>query len=361
MKIWTVKEARDEILEELSLQDEIFVEYDELSGYFNKAITEAETEIMLANNGAYDEYFLTKGFVPTVLGQEIYELPWNIYANKIRAVVYANGSLIYPIKRFRRKQKFVNQAFTEEYGASDYYRYTLINDGPGQAQMLIRPALRDQTIMPPSASAFTPVSVDYYRSASRVPIIGALCNPEILAPSQFNGGTNVITVNSGSLTYGILSQGKVGCYPGSIAYVTGDAVQLRIGPGGVLPSGLSVDTTYYVIAVTATSIKLATTKQNASLGTAIAIGTGALVFASMRIQATTAIVDATLLDIPEFTMYLIAHAMVPVAKKEGGVDIGFAVSERDRLKGLMIAALTQGVPDDNDTIEGDYTSYFEQS
>lgn len=361
MKIWTVLEAITKINNDLSLQDEQFVNYDEMSGYFNDAITEAESEIQLSTNGAYDEYFLTSYYIPVVQGTELYALPDNIYANKIRGVDYHNGSLIYPIKRYRRTQKFINQDFTQQYGASDFYRYTLINDNPGQAQMVMRPALRETAILPPSASAFTPITMWYYRVCTRVPMIGEYCNPEVLNNSQFNISTNVITVNSGTRTYGIVSQGQVGGFPGSIAYITGDQVQFKPGPTGALPSGITQGTVYFVIAVTATTIKIATTLANALAGTAVAIGTQGTVFAVMTVAATTAIVNATLLDIPEFTTFLIAHAKVPVAKKEGGVDIEKAEQDRDRIKALMVAALTQGVPDDNDTIEADFSSYVEQS
>lgn len=52
-------------------------------------------------------------------------------------------------------------------------------------------------------------------------------------------------------------------------YHTGDLV--RVSTTGTLPAGLAVSTNYWVIAVTATEIKLATSLENALLGTAIDI------------------------------------------------------------------------------------------
>ena len=357
MKIWTFLEAKNKILNDLSLQDEVFVSYDELSGYFNDALTDAEAEIILTNG----EYLLTSGYLPAVLGQELYALPDNIYANKIRGVDYANGSLIYSIKQYRRRQKFINQDFTEQYGAADFYQYTLINDYPGQATMRIRPALRESAIMPPASGSFTPIQIWYYRNCVRVPMTGEYCNPELLAPTQFNISTNVITVASGTTSYGVVSKGQAGCFPGSITLITGDAVKFQASPVGTLPSGLTAGAVYYVIKVTATTIKVATTLALALAGTALALGSQGTVSIVMTVAATSAIIEATLLDIPEFTPYIIAHVACPIAKKEGGVDLADARAERDRLKGLMVAALTEAIPDDDDIIQADYSTYFEIS
>ena len=281
MKVWTVLEARTKIINDFSLQDEAFISYDELSGYLNDAINNAESEIMLTNG----EYFLTSGYLPSATGVEVYQLPDNIYANKIRGFIYSNGSLIYPIKQYRRKQKFINQAFTEEYGASDFYRYTLINDYPGQSQLRMRPASREQAVMPPLANPFTPHILWYYRTCTRVPYTGEFCNPEVLAATQFNTSTNAITVNSGNQTYGIASQGVAGCFPGSINYITGDQVQFKPGVGGTLPSGLTQGTVYFVIATSATQISVATTLANALANTPVSLGSQGTVSSIMTVAA----------------------------------------------------------------------------
>lgn len=59
-------------------------------------------------------------------------------------------------------------------------------------------------------------------------------------------------------------------------YNTGDVIAL-INSGGALPTGLAVDTAYYVIQVDASTFKLATSRANAFAGTAInitAVGSG---------------------------------------------------------------------------------------
>jgi hypothetical protein len=78
---------------------------------------------------------------------------------------------------------------------------------------------------------------------------------EYFATSAVNTGTDVITVAN--------------------SYETGDALVVR--SSNTVPAGLTANTTYYAIRLTATTIKLATTADNAAAGTAINItsqGTG---------------------------------------------------------------------------------------
>lgn len=74
---------------------------------------------------------------------------------------------------------------------------------------------------------------------------------EYFEPADVNTGTNVITVAN--------------------SYQTGD--QLVVRSTGTVPAGLTVNTTYFAIRDSATEIRLATTAENASAGTAIDITT----------------------------------------------------------------------------------------
>lgn len=365
MKIWTYGEAKTKILTDCDLNDEVFVSPNELIGYFNEGLKEAEAEIHTMNAEA--DYFLTKAFVPLVTGTGKYNLPDNIYANKIRNVLYVNGSVIYPVNQYRRRGKFINMAFTDQYGSADDYRYALFNDVPGQARMELHPVSRETAILPPSASASTPMIMWYMRNCARIPLVAVgssaaeFCNPEIIAPTQINTSTNVITVSSGSQTYGVKGQGVVGCYPGSINYVTGDQVQITAAPGGTLPSPLVFGTTYFVIALTATTIKLATTLANAQAGTAITLTSQGTVFAVITVAATTAIVNAALIDIPEYTDFVIQWAKCCTLNKELKAVPDSDSAKLGDLKKQMIDSLTLAIPDDDDEIEADYSFYQELS
>ncbi len=357
MKIWTYLEASTKIKEDLSMQDETFISANGFAGKFNDALTEAEAEIVTLSK----DYLLTNAFIPIITGQEDFPLPDNMYANKIRGCMYTNGSLIYPIKQYRNMQKFENQLYTETYGEADPYRYTIMNDNPGQAYFKLRPMSRETAVLPPSASPFTPVILWYLRNCTRVPLTGEFCNPEVLAPSQFDTGTDTITTNMGLPVYGIPGKGKVGAFPGSISLVTGDAVIFKPAFGGSIPSGLIPGVTYYWISETATTGKIASSLANAIAATPIPLVTQGTVFTIMTVAATIPTQNATVLDIPEFTPYLIQHVKVACIDKDVDPRYDSAVAERERLKKLMVDTLTEAVVDEDTFIQPDFTSYLEHS
>lgn len=357
MKIWTYNEAKTKILTDLDLLDETFISPNEMIGYFNEALSEAEAEIQALRQ----DYFLTKYFLPLVTGQALYALPSNIYANKIRALMYSNGSIIYPISQYRRMGKFNNMAFTDQYGASDDYRYLIVNNGPGQSQIELHPVSRETAILPPSANAFTPAFLWYVRNCARVPLVGEYCNPETIAPTQVNTGTNQIQTYAGSKTIGIQQQGVAGGFPGSIAYVTADQVQFQPAPGGTLPSGLVAGQTYFVIAGAGGLIKIASSRANALAGTAVALGSAGTVYFTMQIAATAAIADASLLDIPEYTHFVMQWVKCRCMEKEGDPRIDGATQTLVALKKSMVDTLTEMVEDDDNTIEPDLSFYNEMN
>ncbi len=364
MELWTYKKAKQKILSDLDMQDESFVSPNELVGYFNEGLLEAETEISELNA----EYMLTKYYLPLQQGVSRYDLPYNILANKIRNIIYANGSTVYPIERYRRRNKFENIILTDNFGSADWYMYYLVNDVPGQAQLELSPTSRDTAIYPPQANAFTPATMWYIRNCARIPIVddgnfdAEYCNPEIVAPSAIDLGNRTIQTLSGTRTFGAPQLGRGGCYPGSIPYVTGDKVKLKAGPFGALPSPLVEDTVYYVIAMGSGLIKLATTLANAQAGTAIVMTDIGSVSMEIRVCATAAIVDATILDIPEFSPFVIQWAKVRCLQKDGGDPrLMGEVETLVDLKKQMVETLTNAIPDDNDEIERDLSHYMEMS
>ena len=140
-------------------QDTDFVTFDELVGYCNEAIDEAEAEI----HNFYEDYFLTSDLISLVAGTAEYAMPTNIYANKIRSVVYHNGSVIYKVKRVRDADKFLKAAINDQSGSQDYYRYIIINDSvTAGVQMKLYPASRE--------TSSTIMRRWYIRNATRVPL-----------------------------------------------------------------------------------------------------------------------------------------------------------------------------------------------
>lgn len=357
MKVWTYSEMYQKVLGDLDLEDETFIKPNEMVGYFNEAISEAASEILVLNQ----EYFLSKFYIPVVQGRSVYDLPWNIYSNKIRGIMYSNGSIQYQVKQYRRSDKFADIVETEVYGTSDYYRYYLVNNYAGQARIDIKPLLRESAIMPPQAGAFTPLIMWYIRNCARIPILKEYCNIELVAPSAVVFASGTIQTLAGTSTRGIPTQGVVGAYPGSIAYITGDIVRFTASATGTLPGGITDGTAYYVIAMGAGLIKLATSLQNAIAGTAISLSSAGTVSFMIEVQATTNIINATLIDIPEFATFVMQWVKCRCMEKEGDPRIDMAVEILTQQKKQMVDTLTEAIVDDDTIIEADYSFYRDQS
>lgn len=160
MKLWTYKEARDKIKLDLDLTEEDFVTENEFIGYFNEAIDEAEAEIHTLN----EDYFLTRATLPLCAGESDISLPDNIYAQKIRGLIYSNGSTLYPVRRVRGSQKFFDIAMSEQSVGSEDYRYLIRNDSSDAGYKI--------ALVPPSREDGDYLTLWYLRNANRVPLVG---------------------------------------------------------------------------------------------------------------------------------------------------------------------------------------------
>lgn len=342
-KIWTFGDALDKVRKDVDLTeddpDEEFVSFDEFAGYFNDGINEAQSEIVKID----EEYFLSKYNVPLVTDEDEYILPPNILAQKIRGIMYANGTTIYPVKKFRRMNKFENIAMAAQYGESADYMYYLLNDRPGQVRLVTVPPSREDAVVPPMASPFTPMQLWFIRGANKVPLTGEYCNREDILPTAVNTGTSVITVDP--------------IFP----YVTGNAVKLSLQGAATLPSPLVAGTVYYVIRLTDTTIQLASTLQNARAGTEIPLTTQGTLFFSMKVAATTDIMRATVLDIPEFTTFIMEWVKTNCMLKDGDPRLPLYASKTEAQRKLMVDTLTTREPDDESTVEMDYSIYQDLS
>jgi hypothetical protein len=98
MKLWTYGEAAQKISVELDLQEEKFITPDELMGMFNDGIDQAEQMIL----GLFEDYLLAEKQYTLVIGQDRYEMPEDIYANKIKCLWFNDGKFRYQIKRTRQ-------------------------------------------------------------------------------------------------------------------------------------------------------------------------------------------------------------------------------------------------------------------
>jgi hypothetical protein len=342
-KIYTYGELEAEIRLDTDLQeddpDEQFVTKNEMIGYCNSGILKAQSEIMTLQQ----DYFLTKTPVPLISGQDEFDLPSNIFANKLRGVVYKNGPIIYPVRKFKTYNKFESIAFGEIYSSSDDYRRYLKNDAPGQVKMVLVPPARETAILPPLSGTFTPMYYWYIRNANRVPIQGEYTNAENILSTSVDTSANTLAVSP------------------LVPYVTGDQIKLYLSGSNTLPSPLLEDTIYYAIAVSDTSIKLATSASNASAGTAIDLTTTGSDYFTMRVAATDTIIDATIIDIPEFYTFIKEWVKANCIYKDGDPRLPVTLQNIEQEKKLMIDTLVESEPDNDDTLSGDFTPYNEMS
>lgn len=110
---------------DLDLQEESFCTPAEMTGYLNDAVRDARAII----SNIEEDYFLASANLPLVLGSDEIVLPADIYASKIRSIIYnegGTGGRYYEVARIRNFHKFLRQVelARDSTNESDY-RYFL--------------------------------------------------------------------------------------------------------------------------------------------------------------------------------------------------------------------------------------------
>lgn len=219
-----------------------FVSNDEMAGYANEAIDVAEAEIISIK----EDYFVTSSGLTLVQGTSDYDLPSNIYAQKIKEIVYANGPKIYEILPLRAPRKFLEKALLD-YNPSGESEYNYILKS-------VTAGAQDKIVLVPTAQeSGAYVTIWYHRNANRIGM-----------------------VNSGELI-----------------------------------------------------------TRSAQL--------------------------ATVIDIPEFYLYLVEHMKVRCKEKEVGATLPVLRENLKIFKDEMVETLTERMPDNNNTVPPDLTIYEEHS
>lgn len=172
MKYWQWSEIRAKIELECDLEDEDFVRRNELLDYCNEAIDEAEAEI----HSLYEDYFLKKTDIPVVANDELFSmsslLP-DIYADKIRRLIFteAGSTTTYTVTRLKDWKKFEQKAVADTQVTTDLYQYFIINNTPGNPQIMLVPKSRESGTL----------TVWYLRNANRLAVDTDVCDiPEFI-------------------------------------------------------------------------------------------------------------------------------------------------------------------------------------
>lgn len=145
----TYSELKTYLQKELDLQDETFITPDEFMSYFNEAVDMIESSI----HNIYEDYFLTSTPLTLVNAQFQYDLPTDIYAQKIRKILYSNGgSLKYEIRRVKKLEEILYIQ------APDLYSYLIQNDATSGLKINLYPTPLEDT---------TYITIWYIRNAKR--------------------------------------------------------------------------------------------------------------------------------------------------------------------------------------------------
>jgi hypothetical protein len=169
---WTYAQIKAKVLGDLGLEQEEFVTDSELMSYCNEAIDEAEAEI----HTIYEDYFLKQGTINLVQGQSLYDIPTDIYANKIRKILYfENNTNYYPVIRVNHKDEFLDILETDTNNIDQNYRYIMINPDATTGFKI--------KLVPASRSNITGGLVIWYiRNANRITTEADYCDiPEFVS------------------------------------------------------------------------------------------------------------------------------------------------------------------------------------
>lgn len=167
MRFWSWQEIKAKIQQDTDIEDENFIRSDELLALANEAIDEAEAEI----HSLYEDYFLARSVVTVNAGDEYLSMPTNIYANKLREIIFKNGSTVYTIDRLKDWKKFKEKAFADANQSTNKPHYFIINDTPGQPQIMLVPKAPDTGT----------ITIWYLRNANRLIANADICDiPEFI-------------------------------------------------------------------------------------------------------------------------------------------------------------------------------------
>lgn len=153
-------EMNQKIKNDLDLNEETFIQPQELVAYFNEAVDMIEGQI----HTLYEDYFLTSTSLDVTEGQTEVDLPSNIFANKIRRVMWVlNDSEKYTMQRVKNLDELLLAS------APDDYRFMITNSDSSGFKLSISPAFRVTTNN-------LPLKIWYLRNAKRYEDETSVCD-----------------------------------------------------------------------------------------------------------------------------------------------------------------------------------------
>lgn len=129
----TYAELQSDIEDELDIQvsNSGFIDQAEMIHYCNRGIDLGEQLV----HTLYEDYFLARDTV-TLDGSTEYSPPSDIYAMKIRGMIYHSGSRVYEIKRERDWRKFIDYRMRVSFSSDEDMVWFPINETAGAWKLL---------------------------------------------------------------------------------------------------------------------------------------------------------------------------------------------------------------------------------
>lgn len=139
----TFGDLRTQVSRELDIEEEEFIQPQELIEYFNSAVRMVESEIV--KMGLRDKYLVSEDYIDLVAGQQDYDLPADIVDTKIRKLVYRDNLTIYTLKPLKGEDSFEAEEVLNLYTSSEYYYYMIYKVGSAYKLRLVPKAFKNLT------------------------------------------------------------------------------------------------------------------------------------------------------------------------------------------------------------------------
>jgi hypothetical protein len=158
MAFKTKLQVVQKIERDLDLEEEEFIQADEMTEYINDALTLIEAHINKL--GLKDQYYLSKTNISLVSGTADYALPSNLADDKLEEVVYSNGSTIYKVEPMNPSHSLEEIELLNLYSSTEWYKYRIRNDSSTGRYLQLIPASRE--------TAANVLKVEYLRKIEKV-------------------------------------------------------------------------------------------------------------------------------------------------------------------------------------------------
>lgn len=160
----TLLDIRSQVKDDLDINEENFVTDVDLNRFINDAIEMAEAEI----HTLYEDYYMANVDIPIALGESLIDYPVDIYANKIRKIIFKEGAFNTAIYEVKKEKNIMRAESADEYNqssTSDLSWMPVNNTGVGRKIRLY-----------PKTGRSGILTVYYIRNAQKLALDADICD-----------------------------------------------------------------------------------------------------------------------------------------------------------------------------------------